>query len=128
MERVFEALGDPVRRHLLQLLSAGEQPVGTLVQAVQTRATVSQPAVSHHLKVLRDAGLVRVRAQGQRRLYEIDEAGVAAARDWLDGLRNPVEMLAQPLDALATEIVRGKREGRKAATPTSGHRDQARYG
>ncbi|GAB3237523.1 ArsR/SmtB family transcription factor [Kineosporia babensis] len=113
MEGVFEALGDPVRRHLLELLSAGELPVGALVTAVGTRTAVTQPAVSHHLKVLREAGLVTVRAQGQRRLYAIDEAGVAAARDWLDALRNPVEMLAQPLDALATEISRGQRERRK---------------
>jgi DNA-binding transcriptional ArsR family regulator len=113
MERVFEALGDPVRRQLLHLLSAGEQPVGGLVEALSARSVVSQPAVSHHLRVLRDAGLVRVRAEGQRRLYAIDDAGVAAARDWLEGLRNPVEALAQPLDALATEIARGRREGRQ---------------
>ncbi len=113
MERVFEALGDPVRRHLLQLLSAGEQPVGALVAAVGTRTVVTQPAVSHHLKVLREAGLVKVRAQGQRRLYAIDDAGVAAARDWLEALRSPVEVLAQPLDAMATEIARGQRERRK---------------
>lgn len=113
MERVFEALGDPLRRHLLELLSAGEQPVGVLVTAVRSRTAVTQPAVSHHLKVLLAAGLVKVRAEGQRRLYAIDDEGVAAARTWLDALRNPVEVLAQPLDALATEIARGQRERRK---------------
>ncbi|GLY13130.1 transcriptional regulator [Kineosporia sp. NBRC 101677] len=113
MERVFEALGDPLRRHLLELLSAGEQPVGALVTAVRARTAVTQPAVSHHLKVLLAAGLVKVRAEGQRRLYAIDDEGVAAARNWLEALRNPVEALVQPLDALATEIARGQRERRK---------------
>lgn len=109
---VFEALGDPVRRRLLELLVPGEQPAGALVTALQARVPITQPAVSQHLKVLREAGLVRVRADGTRRLYAVDEAGTAAARAWLARFENT---FAQPLDALATELARGRRERRRAA-------------
>lgn len=110
--RVFEALGDPVRRRVLELLdSAGEQPAGALVGALQEQARLSQPAVSQHLRVLREAGLVQVRAEGTRRLYTVDPAGVGAARAWLDRFD---DAFAQPLDALETELARGRRERRRA--------------
>ncbi len=110
--RVFEALGDPVRRRVLELLeSAGEQPAGALVGALQEQARLSQPAVSQHLRVLREAGLVQVRAEGTRRLYTLDPAGVDAARAWLDRFD---DAFAQPLDALETELARGRRERRRA--------------
>ena len=64
MDGVFEALGDPVRRIVLELLAGGEQPAGGIVALLQPRAPISQPAVSQHLKVLREAGLVRMRAEG----------------------------------------------------------------
>jgi len=109
---VFEALGDPVRRRLLELLVPGEQPAGALVTALQARVRITQPAVSQHLRVLREAGLVRVRAEGTRRLYAVDDAGTAAARAWLARFE---DTFAQPLDALATELVRGRRDRRRAA-------------
>lgn len=109
---VFEALGDPVRRRLLELLILGEQPAGALVTALQARVRITQPAVSQHLRVLREAGLVQVRAEGTRRLYAVDDAGTAAARAWLARFE---DTFAQPLDALATELVRGRRERRRAA-------------
>lgn len=112
---VFEALGDPVRRRLLELLVPGEQPAGALVTALQARVRLTQPAVSQHLKVLREAGLVRVRAEGTRRLYAVDDAGTAAARAWLARFE---DTFAQPLDALATELVRGRRERRRAVPET----------
>ncbi|MEU8901599.1 metalloregulator ArsR/SmtB family transcription factor [Nocardia sp. NPDC048505] len=112
--KVFEALGDPVRRHILELVAGGEQPAGVLVDAVRERAPISQPGVSQHLKVLRDAGLVRVRAAGTRRFYALDPAGVDLARTWLTLLVDPLHQLANPLDALGTEIARGKR-GRRGA-------------
>ncbi|MCZ2262700.1 ArsR/SmtB family transcription factor, partial [Isoptericola sp. QY 916] len=65
----FEALGDPVRRRLLELLADGERPAGALVDSLRAEACISQPAVSQHLRVLRDARLVTVRADGTRRLY-----------------------------------------------------------
>lgn len=119
---VFEALGDPARRRLLELLATGEQPVGALVTALQTRVRITQPAVSQHLKVLREAGLVRVRAEGTRRLYAVDDAGTAAARAWLARFE---DTFAQPLDALATELVRGRRERRRAAPDTVAPADEA---
>ncbi|MFI5778363.1 ArsR/SmtB family transcription factor [Nocardia sp. NPDC051570] len=110
---VFDALGDPVRRSILVLLAADEQPAGAVVAAVQRHTPISQPGVSQHLKVLRDAGLVSVRAEGARRFYALDRSGLDAARSWLTELTDPLAQFAQPLDALATEIARGKR--RRAA-------------
>ena len=108
---IFEALGDPVRRRLLELLSEGERPAGALVAEVG----VSQPAVSQHLKVLREAGLVTVRAEGTRRVYAVAPDGLARAEAWLAAVREPLGRFAQPLDALATEVARGRRERRKPA-------------
>jgi len=112
---VFEALGEPVRRLILELLAGGEQPVGPLVAALQTRLPISQPAVSQHLKVLLEANLVRVRASGTRRLYALDQAGIDAAQAWLARLADPLSPFVQPLDALATEVARGRRSRRGAA-------------
>src|SRR4051812_39381890 len=112
MADVFDALGDPTRRKILGLLAGREQPAGAIVSALPS---ISQPAVSQHLKVLRDAGLVTARAEGTRRFYAIDEAGVEAARAWLARLADPLAPFAQPLDALATEVARGKRVGRGRA-------------
>jgi DNA-binding transcriptional ArsR family regulator len=109
MQGVFEALGEPARRLILELLSGGEQPAGALVAALQSRMPVSQPGVSQHLKVLREARLVSVRAAGTRRLYALDPAGLDAALAWLARLADPVGPFAQPLDALATEVARGNR-------------------
>jgi DNA-binding transcriptional ArsR family regulator len=109
---VFEALGDPVRRFILELLAGGERSAGWLVEAVRSRMLISQPAVSQHLKVLREAGLVTVRVTGTSRIYALDQAGLAAARTWLGALAGPLAPFSQPLDALATELVRGRRAAR----------------
>jgi DNA-binding transcriptional ArsR family regulator len=114
VDAVFEALGDATRRQILELLASGEQPAGTVVAALQARAPISQPAVSQHLKALREGGLVTVRAEGTRRLYAIDEAGLDAAKAWLARLADPLAPFAQPLDALATEVARGRRARRGA--------------
>ncbi len=119
MSGVFEALGEPVRRRILELLAAGEQPVGPLVAALRSRAPISQPAVSQHLKVLLAANLVRVRASGTRRLYALDQAGIDAAQAWLARLADSLSPFAQPLDALATEVARGRRAGRASADKAS---------
>lgn len=119
MAGTFEALGEPVRRRIVELLAAGEQPAGAVVAALQAQAPISQPAVSQHLKALRDAGLVTVRAEGTRRIYALDRAGVDAARDWLTGLVDPLAPFAQPLDALATEVARGRRARRPGTTPAA---------
>lgn len=122
MNAVFEALGDPTRREILELLAAGEQPAGTIVAALQDRGPISQPAVSQHLKVLRQARLVTVRAEGTRRMYAIDEAGINAAQAWLARLADPLTSFAQPLDALATEVARGRRARRGASAEKPGRR------
>jgi DNA-binding transcriptional ArsR family regulator len=122
VDGVFEALGESVRRLILELLAAGEQPAGTVVAALQARAPISQPAVSQHLKALREAGLVTVRAEGTRRFYAIDEAGLDAAHAGLARLTDPLGTFAQPLDALATEVARGRRARRATHVDQPGKR------
>ncbi len=126
MNGVFEALGEPVRRLILELLAAGEQPVGPLVAALQSRMQISQPAVSQHLKVLLGANLVSVRAAGTRRLYTLDQAGVDAAQAWLARLADPLGPFEQPLDALATEVARGRRARRSPAAEMTAPQRTAR--
>lgn len=116
----FAALGDPSRRRLLELLADGEQSVGTLVAALTVTHPMSQPAVSQHLRALRDAGLVQVRAEGTRRLYALDPAGLTAAASWLTGLVGRPAPFEQPLDALATEVARGRRATRAAEVSEDG--------
>jgi DNA-binding transcriptional ArsR family regulator len=74
------ALADPTRRSIFERLSRGPQPVTALARDLP----VSRPAVSQHLKVLKEAGLVRDHAEGTRRVYRIDPAGLGAIRAWLD--------------------------------------------
>ena len=75
----FAVLAEPTRREILDLLRDGERPVGDLVD----RLAISQPAVSKHLRVLRDAGLVEVRAEAQRRLYRVRPQPLAEIDEWL---------------------------------------------
>jgi DNA-binding transcriptional ArsR family regulator len=102
----FDVLGDPVRRRILELLAAGERAAGDVTTVVRAEFGISQPAVSQHLKVLRDNGFTTVRAEGTRRLYSVDPTPLQDIDDWLDRYRH---FWRQPLDALATEIARGKR-------------------
>ncbi len=102
----FDVLGDPVRRRILELLASGEQSAGTVVTAIAAEFKISQPAVSQHLKVLREAGFATVRAEGTRRLYAVDPAPLREVDAWLDPFRAFWE---QRLDALATELARGRR-------------------
>jgi DNA-binding transcriptional ArsR family regulator len=83
-DRVWEALGDHTRRAIVLCLTEGPKPVGELA----THLPVSRSAVSQHLKVLKDAGLVAERAEGTRRIYRLNEAGVVALRDQLDTFWN----------------------------------------
>lgn len=117
---VFAALGDPVRRRVLEILVGGEHSAGEIGHLLAAFGTISQPAVSQHLRALRDAGLVSVRVAGTRRIYALEHTGIETARAWLDGLLAPVAEFAQPLDALATEVARGRRRagdvaGRRAS-------------
>ena len=107
----FDVLGDPVRRRLLELLADGERSAGQLTEVVQAEFGISQPAVSRHLKVLRENGFADVRAQGTRRLYAVQEAPLREIDDWLQRYRR---LWSHGLDALETEITRGRRRGAAA--------------
>ncbi|HTP78430.1 MAG TPA: metalloregulator ArsR/SmtB family transcription factor [Rhizomicrobium sp.] len=76
----LSALADPTRRHVMEALRAGPRAVGEIARGMP----VSRPAVSQHLKVLKEAGLVTDRAEGTRRVYYLDPKGLAALRAWLD--------------------------------------------
>jgi len=80
VSRALAAIADPTRRRVFERLAAGPRSVGELAEGLP----VSRPAVSQHLKVLKDAGLVADRAEGARRVYEIDPHGLGALRAWLD--------------------------------------------
>jgi DNA-binding transcriptional ArsR family regulator len=112
----FDVLGDPVRRRILELLADGELAAGAISATVQEEFGISQPAVSQHLKVLRDSGFATVRAAGTRRLYAVDAPPFRELDAWLGHFRGFWE---QRLDSLATELARGKRERRLAATTTT---------
>jgi DNA-binding transcriptional ArsR family regulator len=99
------AIADPTRRELLGLLAGGELAAGDLAD----RFPVSRPAISRHLRVLREAGLVRSRTEGRRRLYALDPTPLRELDAWLEPYR---DLWAQRLDALDTEIARGRRARR----------------
>ena len=99
-------LGDPVRRRILELLVAGERSSGEVVEVVGGEFGISQPAVSQHLRVLRENGFATVRPEGTRRLYAVDPSGVRRVDDWLEQFRG---FWDQRLDALGTELKRGRR-------------------
>ncbi|MEM9201206.1 MAG: metalloregulator ArsR/SmtB family transcription factor [Actinomycetota bacterium] len=85
-EAALDAVGNPTRRAVLRLLQGGEATVGELTDALP----VTQGAVSQHLKILRDAGLVRVRPLGTRNLYAVDLDGLADVRAWVDSFWDDV--------------------------------------
>ncbi|CAM5793598.1 ArsR/SmtB family transcription factor [Cellulomonas persica] len=105
----MDALGDPVRRRLVELVGAGERPAGDLAAAVGAEFGISQPAVSRHLRVLREAGLVESRPQGTVRLYALRPQAVDEVGRWADEV---VRAWRPRLDALATEVARGRRAAR----------------
>jgi len=108
----LDVLGDPVRRRILELIANGEASAGEVGAVVQAEFGISQPAVSQHLRVLRESGFVTVRPEGARRLYAVDPAPLAQADEWFDHFRR----FWQPkLDALGTELARGRLAQRKAA-------------
>ena len=103
----FDVLGDPVRRRILELLADGEQTSGAVCAVIQTEFGISQPAVSQHLRVLREGGFASVRSQGPRRLYSVNPEPLRDVDAWLDRFRR---FWTPHLEALATELARGRRD------------------
>lgn len=98
--RVFAALHDPTRRVVLERLRDGPKPVGEIARGLP----VTRPAVSQHLKVLKEAGLVDDHSVGTRRIYHIDPKGLGAMRAWLD------RFWGAALEAFAAEVERSERQ------------------
>jgi DNA-binding transcriptional ArsR family regulator len=99
----IEALADPTRRRIVELLAEGERSAGEIAAQFRT----SRPGVSRHLRVLREHGLVHAREQGQRRLYSLDPEPLAELDEWLARYRR---FWTNRLDALDTEIKRRRKE------------------
>ncbi len=99
-------LGDPIRRRLIELLAGGETTAGDLTKVVMAEFGVTQPAVSRHLRILRQSGFADARPQGSRRLYSIRSEPFSEIEQWLD---RHGRFWNQALDALETELVRGRR-------------------
>ena len=97
MTSTFDVLAEPTRRRILDLLREDERPVGELVR----RLAISQPGVSKHLRVLRDAGLVEVRHDAQRRYYRVRPEPLAESDEWLAPYRR---LWAGTLDALERHL------------------------
>lgn len=109
------AIADPIRREILELLRGGHLTAG----AIAARFPVSRPAVSRHLRVLRDSGLVHDELRGRERYYTLDTAPLRALGSWIAALDRPTGW-EHRLDALATEVHRTRRErGTDAAAPES---------
>jgi DNA-binding transcriptional ArsR family regulator len=105
----FDILGDPVRRRIVELLGDGERAAGEVGAVIQGEFGISQPAVSQHLKVLREAGFATVRVAGTRRLYAVDPTPLEAVDLWIEPYRR---FWNQRLDALGVEVARGTRARR----------------
>jgi DNA-binding transcriptional ArsR family regulator len=117
----FDILGDPVRRRIVELLADGEQAAGAIGTVIQGEFGISQPAVSQHLRVLRENGFATVRASGARRLYAVDAAPLHEVDEWLQPYRR---FWTQRFDALGVEIARGKRTRR--TSPSNPHTEGGR--
>ena len=102
----LDALGDPVRRRLVELFAAADQPAGQVSAVVEREFGISQPAVARHLRVLREAGVVSRTADGPRRVYRLEGAALEQMGSVVDRYRR---LWRQRLDALDTEIARGVR-------------------
>lgn len=116
----FDVLGDPVRRRIVELLGAAraaEGPslsAGDITAVIREEFGIGQPAVSQHLRVLRDSGFATAIVDGQRRLYAIEDAPLRDVDEWLGRYRS---FWTTRLDALATEVHRGARSRRRNPAP-----------
>ena len=120
MNDVAAAIADPVRRAILVMLRERPLPAGEIAD----RFPISRPAVSRHLRVLRESGLVRDTLTGRRRLYELDASRFAELIEWL-GQFTPAAGWERRLDALETEVYRTRRERRRRAPADQGREHTA---
>ena len=107
MEALLQAVSDPSRRALLEALADGPVTAGELAAMLP----IARPGVSRHLRVLREAGLVDVRHEAQRRIYSLRAEPLAEIDEWLGRFR---DLWEHRLDALHTEVRRGQRERRRS--------------
>ncbi|WP_459547035.1 metalloregulator ArsR/SmtB family transcription factor [Nocardia sp. X0981] len=112
MDEVAAAIADPIRREILEILHGNRLTAG----AIAARFPVSRPAISRHLRVLREGGLVHDELIGRERHYSLDTAPLRRLSDWIAALEQPVGW-EHRLDALATEVHRTRRERRGAPAP-----------
>ncbi|RYZ14652.1 MAG: ArsR family transcriptional regulator [Alphaproteobacteria bacterium] len=106
----FDVLADPVRRRILELLAEGEHASGEVVDVIAKEFGISQAGVSQHLKVLRESGFASVRVEGTRRVYAVEAGPMREVDQWLGQFR---VFWTSKLDALATEVARGKKARKK---------------
>ncbi|UNU42458.1 ArsR family transcriptional regulator [Sphingopyxis sp. YF1] len=107
----FDILGDPVRRRILELLADGRKASGEIVEVIAAEYGISQPAVSQHLRVLRENGFATAEAEGRRRLYAVAPERFDEIDAWIERFRRTWE---PRFEALATEVARGKKARRDA--------------
>ena len=105
----LDVLGDPVRRRLVELLAQGDRAAGDLTDVVRAEFGISQPAVSNHLRVLRDSGFARSAPEGSRRIYSLDGERMTEVQTWVD---EQLGFWSNRLDALDTELHRSVRTAR----------------
>nr|WP_201749219.1 metalloregulator ArsR/SmtB family transcription factor [Micromonospora acroterricola] len=117
MDEVVTAIADPVRRRILTMLRAEPLPAGEIAE----RFAISRPAISRHLRVLRESGLVRDDLVGRKRIYRLDPDPIAPLVDWLTELAG-ADRWEHHLDALETEVYRTRRE-RRASGPAEHRRE-----
>lgn len=101
----FDVLGEPVRRRILELLAEGERTSGAISRTIRAEFGITQPAVSQHLRVLREHGFATVRPEGTRRLYAVRPEALRGVDEWLDRFRR---FWTPPVEALDAPVVPGK--------------------
>lgn len=117
MDEVAAAIADPVRRQILELLLDRPRTAGEIAG----QFAISRPAISRHLRVLRESGLVRDEVTGRQRVYSLDPEPLADLAAWIAAVRR-TDTWSRRFDALDTEIHRAKRD-RRAGTHSTGHPD-----
>jgi DNA-binding transcriptional ArsR family regulator len=108
--QAFDVLGDPVRRRILELLAGGERSAGDITSVVTGEFGISQPAVSQHLRVLRESGFTNVRPAGARRLYAVDPIPLREVDGWLEQFRRSWEESYERLDEVLEKLKHKKEE------------------